>query len=127
MLDNGVVDKRSRVYVWSGSALAVAGLGVALVGWVGLNRANQYLGVPAAIAALLGLALSVYGVFMQQPGQDVKQVFQRSETGGSILMIGQADRTEHPSVSQIISAAKISGDSTMIGQVDGDVEFREKS
>lgn len=53
---------RGRVLVWTGSGFAVTGLAVALVAWVGLDRANQDLGVPAAVAAFLGLAVSVVGL-----------------------------------------------------------------
>lgn len=47
---------------WAGGLLGVAGLAVGLVAWVGLDRANAYLGVPAAVAALVGLGVSVYAL-----------------------------------------------------------------
>ena len=48
--------------VWAGLGLVAAGGAGALVAWVGLDRANAYLGVPAAVAALLGLAVAVYAL-----------------------------------------------------------------
>lgn len=137
------MDTRRRVYMWSGSALAVAGLGVALVAWVGLDRANQYLGVPSALAGILGLALSAYGAFMQRSDPGVTQVIERAEVGGKVQMIGQASRQGSPnsgapaasepgssgqlSVSQTIRDAKITGNVEMTGRDDTGPESRENA
>lgn len=47
---------------WAGGLLLVAGLVAGLVVWVGWDRANAYLGIPAAAAALIGLGMSVYAL-----------------------------------------------------------------
>jgi hypothetical protein len=118
-------------------------MGVALVAWVGLDRANQYLGVPAAVAGLLGLALSGYGVFEPRPDPDVTQVIQRAEIGGNVRMIGHASRTGNPEsgtpgtadpgengfpdVSQTITDAKILGNADMTGHADAGTGFQENA
>lgn len=56
------VTDRQAATLWVGAGLAAVGLAAGLVAWVGLDRANAYLGVPAAIAALIGLGLSVYAL-----------------------------------------------------------------
>jgi hypothetical protein len=53
------------VALWSGVGLVVAGGAAALVAWLGFDRANAYLGVPAAVAALVGLATAVYGLTVE--------------------------------------------------------------
>jgi hypothetical protein len=72
----------------------VAGLAGALVAWVGLNRANSYLGVPAAVAAVVGLGVSVYGLRGEagdgaQPGvgRRVRQGA-RASKGSRVVQIG---------------------------------------
>nr|WP_133996809.1 hypothetical protein [Streptomyces sp. 846.5] len=120
------MENRSRGYVWAGVALATTGLGTALVAWVGLDRANQYIGVPAAVAAFLGLALSVYGVFAPPPqpggshnaGTKVTQVLRGVEIRGNSVMVAQ-DQLKgdaEAEISQTVEDVTIEGSHTMTGQ-----------
>lgn len=132
---------RKRVRLWSGLLLTVTGVGsLSLVVLVGFGRANELLGVPAAVASLAGLVLSAYGVAAPPTSG---QVVEDSEVGGSTMMIGRArsvrigrvtlmaGASEHgtergrqePAAQQIIRRSKISGDSTMMGDVADDVEI----
>jgi hypothetical protein len=141
MADDEVMSGRKRWLIWGGSALVGTGLVALLVALVGLDRANDYLGVPAAIATLLGLALSVYGVFGVRPPTRTEQLVENSEIGGNSLMIGRAGLTrtgdgappagsaapiapENPSVSQVVRRAKISGDITIIGEMTGNADIK---
>ena len=58
--DDEFVTRSRQIVVWVGATLAVAGAAGALVAWFGLDRANAYLGVTAAVAAVLGLGVSIY-------------------------------------------------------------------
>ncbi|MEY9857092.1 hypothetical protein ABH935_002700 [Catenulispora sp. GAS73] len=136
---------RARVAVWTGSGLLVAGSAVAVVAWVGLDKANQYLGVPAAIAALLGLVVAVYGLVAPKPSPSVTQVIEDLGVVGSSVVIGRAGNVRIGASSPqaavpAVPAAPLPGpvvdastsqavhrmtarDSTIIGQADGDVEI----
>ena len=78
-------------------SLAVAGGALALVAWVGLDRANAYLGVPAAIAALLGLGLAVFPPKNDDTDSDGPEhsVNQRGKAldGGQVLQVGADSKT----------------------------------
>jgi hypothetical protein len=85
-VDDGAMTGR-RVAAWIGSGLCVAGTAAALVAWVGVDRANAYLGVPAAVAALAGLGISLYAVAVSGPGGDspgrpVRWVRQQARASG---------------------------------------------
>lgn len=128
--DDGGMKKPGRrlAYVWGGAALAVAGLCVALVAWVGLERTNLYLGVAASIAGVCGLALGVYGAATQKgAAQRIRLVLQRTEVGGHNRVIGRAGQAGDSDISVIISDARISGDNTVIGEADGGVDFPGKA
>lgn len=58
--DTGVMSTRQRWLAAIGGCIAVAAIGILLVGLLGWDRTNTYLGVPAALAALCGLGLAVY-------------------------------------------------------------------
>jgi hypothetical protein len=74
------------VVVWSGAGLGAAGAAGALVEWVGLDRANAFLGIPAAVAAVLGLGVAVYGVVVAErspgAGGSERRVRQRATASG---------------------------------------------
>lgn len=136
--------------VWVGSGLAVAGLAVALVAWVGLDRANAYLGIPAAVAAVLGLALGVYGLFAPSSSLPSGQLVEDVKVGGNSVVVGRAggvrigetlpaaDAPEVPRAGgsagdreakgpvgpQVLRRTTITGDSTVIGEAQGDVEIQ---
>jgi hypothetical protein len=89
------VTGRQKVVVWLGSGIAVGGLAASLVAWVGLDRANAYLGVPAALAALAGLVVSVYALRGEAARESTRsgegrRVRQRAKAskGGRVMQIG---------------------------------------
>jgi hypothetical protein len=133
---------RKSVLVWVGSGLAVAGLAALLVAWLGLNRANEYLGVPAAVAAFIGLVVSAYGVFGARPAERVEQTIEDSEIRGNNMMIGRLGSTRgdeggvpsgpggtpepsDPGVSQVVRRTKIDGDNAIVGKTASDVDFED--
>jgi hypothetical protein len=95
MGDDGRVTGRRRVVVSRGLGLMIVGLAGALVAWEGMDRANQDLGVPAAVAALVGLFVSVYSVFTTEsdvsPGRRVRQVAKASHRA----RVTQADGSQY--------------------------------
>jgi hypothetical protein len=89
---DGRMASRQRVMVWSGVGLAVVGGAVALVAWVGLDKANGYLGVPAAVAALLGVGLAAFppksdDAETRGPVHSVNQSG-KAVDGGHVLQVG---------------------------------------
>jgi hypothetical protein len=131
-VNNNRMSGRKGVLVWVGVSLVVAGLAVLLMVWLGLDRANEYIGVPAAVASLVGLVLSSYGLIGARPAKRVEQVVDDSDIRGSNLMIGRLDgrRTGRgassesedgagaagPGISQAVRRTKIGGNNTIIGQ-----------
>jgi hypothetical protein len=120
--------RRRPACVWGGSALAAAGLCIALVAWVGLDRANSYLGVAASVAAVLGLALGVYGAVSQKgDAAGIRLDLRRIEVDGNNRTVGRVGKAGDADISVTISDAKISGNSTVIGETDGSVDFPDKA
>ena len=75
---------------WAGGLLVVAGLAAGLVAWVGWDRANAYLGIPAAAAALIGLGVSVYALTAGPSGggsQSGRRVRQRASATGKARLV----------------------------------------
>lgn len=62
MSNNIEMMSRQVVLIWAGIAFGAGGIAVALVAWLGLDRANSMLGIPAAVAALVGLGVAVHGL-----------------------------------------------------------------
>lgn len=121
------MDKKRWAYVCWGAALAVVGVCAALVAWVGLDRANQYLGVPAAIAALVGLVLAGYGLAAGSGGEGVDQLVQDSEIHGDNTMTGSAGGSDGPRVAQSLVRSKVSGDNEMVGRRETDPGSQESA
>lgn len=120
--------RRRPTYVWGGAALAGAGLCIALVAWVGLDRANSYLGVAASLATVLGLALGVYGAVSQKGDTaGIRLDLRRIEVGGNNRTVGRVGKASDADISVTISDAKISGNSTVIGETDGSLDFPDKA
>ena len=139
MADDGIMPRLKNTLIWGGMGLAIAGLVALLVAWVGLDRANEYLGVPATVATLIGLALSAYGVFGVRPPTGTEQLVEDSEIGGSNLMIGRvgsvrnrgasagpvtAPGPEDPAISQVVRRTKIEGDNAILGETTEDVNIQ---
>jgi hypothetical protein len=62
---------RQMVLIWAGVAFGITGIAVALVAWLGLDRANSMLGIPAAVAAVVGLGVAVHGLALaKREGED---------------------------------------------------------
>jgi hypothetical protein len=120
--------RRRPACVWGGTALAVAGLCVALVAWVGLDRANSYLGVAASAATVLGLALGVYGAVGQKGNAaGIRLDLRHIEVGGNNRTAGRVGKASGADISVTIRDAKISGNSTVIGETDGSADFPGKA
>lgn len=122
--------QRTAVLVAS-SVLGIGGLTGALVAWVGLDRANAYLGVPAAIAALVGLGMSLYAVLTpesagstaQSPLRRVRQTATASDRG-RVTQVGGSHglniaAADDPPVFEVDQHAKSLG-SSHITQIAGD-------
>lgn len=132
---DGVVMSHRRVWAWVGVVLALAGGGLALVAWVGLDKANAYLGIPAAIAALVGAGLVVFPLTQNgdegggdAPGAKTDQRAKATD-GGQVLQVG-GNLTTGPTAARIPTAppgrgnrkqrAKAEGKSSRVEQVGGD-------
>jgi hypothetical protein len=85
--------------------------------------------VPAAAAAFLGLALSVYGVFAQPPDPDrgrprVWQEQRGVRVEGDSRIVGQAgvlggrDGGPEADITQIVTDTTVKGSQTIIGRTD---------
>jgi len=116
--------------VWFGAALAAAGIAGALVAWVGLDRANAYLGVPAAVAALVGLGLALYTLARERSdssGVDERRVKQRAKASGrgkvrqvgGHSLSGTSSHTREAPASNARQTARARGDGD-IEQIGGD-------
>lgn len=130
--------------VGAGASLVAAGLAIALVGWVGLETANQAAGVAGAVLALLGLGLTGYGIFVAQPDRRQGVLIEDTEIGGDGVVINQAGNvrvgfaaptaTATPAAPASLAPSpltvqrtKVAGEFTVVNTALGDVEVRRSA